>query len=76
MLLGTACLGTFGGGYLTKRFKMGPLTVLKFTVAMEALTSVFTGLKMVFKCDQPMLYNSPGYVKATALVYLCIHIVQ
>ncbi|KAK7106612.1 solute carrier organic anion transporter family member 2A1-like isoform X1 [Littorina saxatilis] len=60
MMLGTACLGTFLGGYITKRFKMGPMVSLKFVMAMQMLSVIFTGLMMAFSCDQPYLYNSPG----------------
>ncbi|PVD27050.1 hypothetical protein C0Q70_12200 [Pomacea canaliculata] len=59
-MLGTACVGTFVGGYLTKRLKMGPLLGLKFITAMQILSVFFSGLLMIFKCDQPYLYNSPG----------------
>lgn len=60
IILGTACVGTFVGGYLTKRLKMGPMASLKFTMAMATLAVLFTGALIFFKCDQPYLYNSPG----------------
>ena len=60
MTLGTACLGTFIGGYLSKRFKMGPMLGLKFVTGLQTLAVIFTGLMLAFRCDQPYLYNSPG----------------
>ncbi|KAL8573006.1 hypothetical protein ACOMHN_010436 [Nucella lapillus] len=60
VILGTACVGTFVGGYLTKRLKMGPLASLKFTLGMLFLSVCFTASLMIFKCDQPYIYNSPG----------------
>jgi hypothetical protein len=60
MMLGTACLGTFLGGYLTRRFKMGPLISLKFTVVTQIIGTATAGIMIFFSCDQPYLYNSPG----------------
>ena len=59
-MLGTACLGTFLGGYLSKRLKMGPMLGLKFVVLMQGLSVFFSGLTLIFSCQQPHLYNSPG----------------
>nr|KAG5702568.1 hypothetical protein BaRGS_003728 [Batillaria attramentaria] len=59
-LLGTACLGTFFGGYVSKRFKMGAVSSLKFIVVMQILSVVATSLGLAFKCEQPNIHNSPG----------------
>ncbi|KAL8573442.1 hypothetical protein ACOMHN_032457 [Nucella lapillus] len=60
VMLATACLGTFVGGYLSKRLKMGPLSGLKFATLMSAFIVLFSVLQLLFKCEQPYLYNSPG----------------
>ncbi|XP_076454928.1 solute carrier organic anion transporter family member 2A1-like [Babylonia areolata] len=60
MMLGAGSIGTFIGGYLTKRFKMGPTVSLTFATVIMAISLALTGLQIAFKCDQPWLYNSPG----------------
>lgn len=60
VMLTTACLGTFMGGVLSRRFKMGPLASLKFSALMQLLSSAGNVLQMAFTCQQPPLYNSPG----------------
>lgn len=60
VMLCMSCVGTFVGGYLTKRFRMGPLASLKFTVATQTVSALSTGITMFFTCEQPYIYNSPG----------------
>ncbi|XP_071101395.1 solute carrier organic anion transporter family member 2A1-like [Haliotis cracherodii] len=58
--LSTATVGTFVGGWLTKRFKMGPMVALKVTAILYFGVVVFYGLGFVFGCEQPEILNTPG----------------
>ncbi|XP_025102615.1 solute carrier organic anion transporter family member 2A1-like isoform X2 [Pomacea canaliculata] len=60
VMLSSACVGTFIGGFLSRRFKMGPLASLKFASVFQMASCAGTGLQMAFTCQQPSLYNSPG----------------
>ncbi|XP_046583922.1 solute carrier organic anion transporter family member 2A1-like [Haliotis rubra] len=60
LALSTASVGTFIGGWLTKRFKMGPMTAIKFTCFLYFAVVVFYGLGFVFGCEQPEIVNTPG----------------
>ncbi|XP_025102752.1 solute carrier organic anion transporter family member 2B1-like [Pomacea canaliculata] len=60
ILLGTICLGTLVGGWLTKRLKMGPVEALKFVIGVE-VTALAMSIPLIFlHCPQPLIFNSPG----------------
>ncbi|XP_067667494.1 solute carrier organic anion transporter family member 2A1-like [Haliotis asinina] len=65
LTLSTASVGTFIGGWLTKRFKMGPMTAIKFTCFLYFGVVVFFGLGFVFGCEQPEIVNTPGSAATT-----------
>ncbi|CAG5129587.1 unnamed protein product [Candidula unifasciata] len=56
----TYCVGTFIGGFLTKRFKMTAMTSIKFNIAAFSLSLLFQFLMFVFQCEQPTIHNWPG----------------
>ncbi|XP_076471762.1 solute carrier organic anion transporter family member 2A1-like [Babylonia areolata] len=58
--LGTSCLGTFLGGYVTRRRRAGPLASLHIIVAMLVVSGLLTGLLILCHCPQPLVHNSPG----------------
>ncbi|XP_076437182.1 solute carrier organic anion transporter family member 2A1-like [Babylonia areolata] len=58
--LGTACLGTFLGGYVSKRRKLGPMSSLKTIIAMSTVAVLASCLLIIFKCEQPHVHKSPG----------------
>ncbi|XP_046362539.2 solute carrier organic anion transporter family member 2A1-like [Haliotis rufescens] len=55
-----ASLGTFVGGWLTKKFKMSPITGLKFVNVFTFVTVIIVSLGYVFGCPQPKILNQPG----------------
>ncbi|XP_067666199.1 solute carrier organic anion transporter family member 2A1-like [Haliotis asinina] len=55
-----ASLGTFVGGWLTKKFKMSPLTGLKFVNVFTFVAIVIMALGFLFGCPQPKMLNRPG----------------
>ncbi len=58
--LSTACVGTFVGGWLSKRLKMGALLALKWNVGLQVIVVIFFGLGFLFGCEQPDVVNTPG----------------
>ncbi|XP_076437485.1 solute carrier organic anion transporter family member 2A1-like [Babylonia areolata] len=57
--LGSACLGSFLGGYVSRRMKMGPAASLKAISAVSAVSVLASCLLLVFSCPQPHVHNSP-----------------
>ncbi|XP_067667496.1 solute carrier organic anion transporter family member 2A1-like [Haliotis asinina] len=61
-----ASLGTFVGGWLTKKFKMNPITGLKFVNVFTFVTVLVVALGFVFGCPQPKILNQPGSTVSSA----------
>ncbi|KAK6960438.1 hypothetical protein BgiMline_035645 [Biomphalaria glabrata] len=55
-----SCIGTFLGGYLTKRLKMTAKKALLFISGAVFLSFVCTLAAMFFQCEQPTVHNWPG----------------
>ncbi|XP_046583921.1 solute carrier organic anion transporter family member 2A1-like [Haliotis rubra] len=55
-----ASLGTFVGGWLTKKFKMSPITGLKFVNIFTFVAIAIMSLGYLFGCPQPKILNQPG----------------
>ncbi|KAL8617447.1 hypothetical protein ACOMHN_025759 [Nucella lapillus] len=60
MALGSASLGALAGGYMTQRWRMGPMASVKCVLATTVCCTAFTSLVVLFGCQQPLIYNSPG----------------
>ncbi|XP_012937036.1 solute carrier organic anion transporter family member 2A1, partial [Aplysia californica] len=58
--LSAACIGTFAGGYLTKRMKLTPLKGLKFIIFVLIMSLLTSLAGFWFKCDQPEVHLGPG----------------
>ncbi|XP_050389579.2 solute carrier organic anion transporter family member 2A1 [Patella vulgata] len=58
--LTTASIGTFFGGWLTKRFKFTPVGNLKYVIIVSFILLGLKCLGFVFGCDQPEIVNMPG----------------
>uniref|UniRef100_A0A0B7BPZ4 Solute carrier organic anion transporter family member n=2 Tax=Arion vulgaris TaxID=1028688 RepID=A0A0B7BPZ4_9EUPU len=56
----TSCLGTFIGGYLSKRLKMTAMKGIKFNMGVIGASFVAQVLLFVFQCEQPTVHNWPG----------------
>ncbi|KAH9488243.1 hypothetical protein Btru_063899 [Bulinus truncatus] len=59
-----SCIGTFVGGYLTKRLKMTAFKALLFITVAVASSLAFTIAAMFFQCEQPTVHNWPGSPEA------------
>lgn len=58
--LTASCVGTFIGGYLSKRWKLNAFTALIFTVTVVFASTICSVLAFFFYCDQPETHNVPG----------------
>ena len=55
----TSCLGTFIGGYITKRLKMTAETACRFCLVIVVLSLTFNLAGLAFYCDQPPTVGGP-----------------
>ncbi|XP_059154803.1 solute carrier organic anion transporter family member 2A1-like [Physella acuta] len=53
-------LGTFIGGYLTKRIKMTTIRALKFIIVVTTISFFACVMAFFFQCQQPPLHNWPS----------------
>lgn len=56
----SSCVGTFIGGYLSKRLRMTAMKALKFVLVVVSVALTFTITGFFFQCDQPEVHNWPG----------------
>lgn len=56
----TSCLGTFIGGYLSKRLKMTAWSALRFICVVQVLSVAASLAGLAFYCDQPEVVGGPG----------------
>ncbi|KAK3766324.1 hypothetical protein RRG08_044515 [Elysia crispata] len=63
-VLCAACMGTFIGGYLSRRLKMTARPALLFTLLVESTAMAGGALGFVFACEQPTVQNWPGSPEA------------
>ncbi|GFN86650.1 solute carrier organic anion transporter family member [Plakobranchus ocellatus] len=59
-VLCAACLGTFVGGYLSRRLKMTAKPALFFVLLVEGIGLLGGAAGFVFSCEQPDVHNWPG----------------
>ncbi|XP_059146311.1 solute carrier organic anion transporter family member 4C1-like, partial [Physella acuta] len=59
-VLCSSCVGSFVGGFLTRRFKMSPMVALKFAILVICISLMATVTGFFFQCEQPKVYNWPG----------------
>ncbi|CAG5125103.1 unnamed protein product [Candidula unifasciata] len=53
-------LGTFVGGYLSKRMTMTAMKALKFVIVVVTIAFACQLLGFAFQCEQPKVHNWPG----------------
>ncbi|XP_059154811.1 solute carrier organic anion transporter family member 2A1-like [Physella acuta] len=53
-------LGTFMGGYLTKRIKMTTMRALKFVIIVTSISLFACVMAFFFQCRQPEVHNWPS----------------
>ncbi|BFZ20987.1 hypothetical protein BsWGS_24026 [Bradybaena similaris] len=56
----TAFVGSFLGGYLSRRMKMTAMTGIQFNTATMAVALLAQMLGLIFQCDQPTVHNWPS----------------
>lgn len=49
----TASLGTFGGGLLTRRLKLGTTGCIKMIIISRAMSLFLNSFNFLFGCDNP-----------------------
>ncbi|BFZ11093.1 hypothetical protein BsWGS_14132 [Bradybaena similaris] len=59
-VLCASTLGTFIGGYLSKRLTMTAMKALKFIILVVTIAFVGQLLGFAFQCEQPKVHNAPG----------------
>ncbi|XP_005095738.1 solute carrier organic anion transporter family member 3A1-like [Aplysia californica] len=60
IFLVSKCLGTFLGGYFSKRLKLSAYGAIKTTMAGFLLTLLANLAGLLFYCDQPTVHRAPG----------------
>lgn len=58
-ILCSSCLGTFIGGYLSRRFKMTARPALLFVLLVQTISMIGGAMGFVFACEQPAVHNWP-----------------